>query len=80
MDNNYNYNNNRQPVDTSSYGAGFALGFLVGWIGLIIAYAIGGDNLKKGAAHGFLLEIILSLVFGAIYFLFLMSAGSSYYY
>ena len=40
-------------IDNSSFGGGFALGFLLGLIGLIIAFAIGGGNIRRGAGYGF---------------------------
>ena len=35
--------------DKSSYVAGWLLGFLLSILGVIIAYAIGGDKVKRGS-------------------------------
>lgn len=63
--------------DNSSYGGGFALGFLLGIIGLLIALAVGtsGSNIRRGAGHGLLTYIIVCFVG----FIFLVAtAGSGY--
>lgn len=51
-----------------SYGAGFALGFFAGVIGLILGLLLGKPKLKKGAVHGFLVSLGLSIVVIIFYF------------
>ena len=50
--------------DNSSYGGGFALGFLLGIIGLLIALAVGtnGSKIRRGAGHGVLTYIIVCFI------------------
>ena len=66
-------------IDNSSFGAGFALGFVLGLIGLIIAFAIGGGNTRRGAGYGFLTYVIISVFIGIIMFSVTMSGGYYYY-
>lgn len=65
--------------DNSSYGGGFALGFLLGVIGVIIALAVGisGSKIRRGAGHGFLASIIIGCLFGIL--LFAMSFSTIVY-
>ena len=49
-------------MDDGSYGGGFALGFLLGVIGLIIAIAINKKQTTKGAVTGFFVSLGLSVV------------------
>ena len=60
--------------DNSSYGGGFALGFLLGIIGLLIALAVGtgGSKIRRGAGHGVLTYIIVCF----IGFIFLVATAS----
>lgn len=62
--------------DNSSYGGGFALGFLLGIIGVIIALAVGtsGSKIRRGAGHGLLTYIIVCFV-GFILLLATASGG-----
>jgi hypothetical protein len=63
--------------DNSSYGGGFALGFLLGIIGLLIALAVGtsGSNIRRGAGHGLLTFVVIWIFI----FIFLVScAGGGY--
>ncbi|NMV82746.1 MAG: hypothetical protein GX816_04260 [Erysipelotrichia bacterium] len=62
-------------IDNSSFGGGFALGFLLGLIGLIIAFAIGGRNIRRGAGYGLLTYFIIYTVTGIIVLLVSMSGG-----
>lgn len=55
-------------MDDGSYGGGFALGFLLGVIGLIVAIAINKEQTRKGAVTGFLVSLGLSVVAGVCYF------------
>lgn len=48
--------------DEGSYGAGFALGLLLGIIGIIIAAAIGKKQTLKGSATGMLVWIFICIV------------------
>ena len=48
--------------DEGSYWAGFALGFFLGLIGLIIAIAIDKSETKRGAVTGFIISIVISVV------------------
>ena len=63
--------------DNSSYGGGFALGFLLGIIGVVIALAVGtsGSNIRRGAGHGLLTYIIVCVVG----FIFLIATASGGY-
>lgn len=65
--------------DNSSYGGGFALGFLLGIIGVIIALAVGtsGSKIRRGAGHGLLTYIIVCVV-GFI--LLLATASGGYWF
>ena len=60
-------------IDNSSFGGGFALGFLLGLIGLIIAFAIGGGNVRRGAGYGLLTYVIISVFVGIVVLLVSMS-------
>lgn len=59
--------------DNSSYGGGFALGFLLGVIGVIIALAVGisGSKIRRGAGHGLLTFIVMWIFI----FIFLISCA-----
>ena len=59
-------------MDDGSYGGGFALGFFLGVIGLIIAIAINKEQTRKGAVTGFLVSLGLSVVAGVCYFCVVM--------
>ena len=50
--------------DKGSYRGGFALGFFLGLVGLVIALCLDKSNTKRGAAHGMLALIISSIVIG----------------
>ena len=62
-------------IDNSSFGGGFALGFLFGIIGLFIALAIGGGNIRRGAGYGLLTYVLIYAFIGFIVFLVSMSGG-----
>lgn len=64
-------------MDEGSYGGGFALGFLLGLAGLIIAIAINKEQTKKGAITGFLIQLGIAVVAG-ICIGFAGFAGSTY--
>jgi hypothetical protein len=56
-----------QPVQTyeqqgGSYGLGIAVGFVFALLGLIIVYITGKPDTKRGALHGFLGRIALSIL------------------
>ena len=56
-----------QPVQYSnssqgSYGAGWALGFFLGLIGLIIGLCIDKSETKRGAIAGFIVAVVLSFI------------------
>ena len=59
-------------MNDGSYGGGFALGFLLGVIGLIIAIAINKEQTRNGAVTGFLVSLGLSIVAGVCYFCVVM--------
>lgn len=61
-------------MDEGSYGGGFALGFLLGLAGLIIAIAINKEQTKKGAITGFLIQLGIAVVAGIC----IGFAGSAY--
>jgi hypothetical protein len=42
---------------------GFSLGFFLGWVGVAIAYVIGGKDFGKSALKGFVTLLILACVF-----------------
>lgn len=55
----------RSPVvyqDKGSFGAGWALGFLLGVIGLIIALCIGKQETTRGAKWGFAIYVVITVV------------------
>lgn len=58
---------NSNSAESGSFGSGFALGFLLGLIGLIIALCIGGNDRRKGAGAGFLTWMILDIIGLLIY-------------
>ena len=67
----YNNSTNRpRPtntyVDQGSYGAGWALGFFLGVVGLIIALCIDKEETKRGAIHGFVFELVVGVIIGII--------------
>lgn len=45
-----------------SYAGGFILALLLGFIGLIIALCVGQEETRKGALHGFLFSIVITVV------------------
>ena len=49
-------------MDEGSYGGGFALGFLLGLAGLIIAIAINKEQTKKGAITGYRIQLGIAVV------------------
>ena len=53
--------------DEGSAGGGFALGFFLGLIGLIIAIAINKSATRKGAVAGFFVQFFIGLFFVLIY-------------
>ena len=59
--------------DNTSFGGGFLLGFFLGLIGLIIALAVGpsGSNIRRGAGYGLLTWVIIDVIIGIIYFVFI---------
>lgn len=64
--------NNQQSTphyyqDVGSYGGGWALGFFLGLIGLIIGIAIDKSETKRGAIHGFLVELVLGSIIGIVF-------------
>jgi hypothetical protein len=61
-------------MDDGSYGGGFALGFLLGVIGLIIAIAINKEQTRMGAVTGFFVSLGLSVVAGVCYFCVVMAS------
>lgn len=64
--------------DNSSFGAGFALGFFLGLIGLVIALCLGesGSNIRRGAGYGFLTWIIIDVIVAIIYFMVVFGAAA----
>jgi hypothetical protein len=50
--------------DEGSFGAGFALGFFLGLIGLAIAICTGNGKTIKGSAVGLIAIILLCGIFG----------------
>ena len=48
--------------DQGSYGAGFALGFILGLVGLIIAIAIDKPETRRGAVTGFIVSLVIGIV------------------
>jgi|GEM_PF-1698093 len=48
--------------DEGSYGGGWALGLLLGIIGLIIALVGSKSETKRGALHGFILQAIIGII------------------
>lgn len=78
--------NTRSPVvyqDEGSFGAGWALGFLLGLVGLIIALCVGKDETKRGAKWGFIIYIVITvvaLIFYGCVVASTMKAGGGYRY
>lgn len=64
--------------DNSSFGAGFALGFFLGLIGLVIALCLGesGSNIRRGAGYGFLTWIIIDVIVAIIYIMVVVGAAA----
>lgn len=58
----YTNHSSTSHIVEGSYGAGFALGFLLGLIGLIIGIALDKSETKRGALHGFLTELVISII------------------
>lgn len=69
MEGNNSYQNNSYQNNgyEGSYGAGIALGFLVGLIGLIICIVLNQPLTKKGAIHGFIARLVIGGIFFIIY-------------
>ena len=65
------------PEDEGSSGGGFALGFFLGLIGLIIAACVGKKNTKSGAVSGFIVQAIIGLT---IWLVTMCASSGSYYY
>jgi len=55
-----------EPIETyteqGNYALGFVVGFLFSLLGLIIMYVAGADLTKKGALHGFLGRLGLTIL------------------
>ena len=55
-----------EPIETyeeqGNYALGFVVGFLFALLGLIIMYVAGADLTKKGALHGFLSRLGLTVL------------------
>lgn len=62
-------------TNAGSMGLGFALGFFLSWVGLLIAYLTHAPLTKKGAIRGFITEIILGVIVSVIYFILIYSLG-----
>lgn len=62
-----NYNKPKYRIDRGSYRAGFALGFILGVVGLLIAICLDKSETKRGAAHGLITEIVVAAVISLIY-------------
>ena len=60
--NNNNYNNEQQPVSDGTLVGGFALGFFLALIGLVIALVACKKQTKTGAIVGFVLTVIINLI------------------
>ena len=52
-------------AEEGSYGGGFAVGFLLGLIGLIICIEIDKPQTRRGAAHGFIVRIVSAVIITA---------------
>ena len=63
-------------VDDDSTGAGFALAFLLGLIGLIIGVAIGKKDTKTGAIIGFVVQAVIGIIISIIVFRMLQCVSS----
>lgn len=57
-------------MNEGSYGGGFALGFLLGVIGLIVAICINKPKTRKGAVTGFFISIALNVVVAICFVVF----------
>lgn len=66
--------------DNSSFGGGFALGFFLGLVGLIIALCLGesGSNIRRGAGYGFLTWIVIDVLVAIIYFVVIVGSIANY--
>ena len=58
----YTYHSSTSQLLEGSYGAGFALGFLLGLIGLIIGIALDKSETKRGAIHGFIVQLVIGVI------------------
>jgi fructose-specific phosphotransferase system IIC component len=70
----YYDSNGAHENDEGSKGAGIALGLILGFIGVVIAYAIGKKETLKGAWIGVLINIGADFV-GAIFIIVLLSSS-----
>lgn len=64
--------------DKGTYAGGFILALLLGFIGLIIALCVGQEETRKGALHGFLFSIVITVVVIICVFLPFCSGLSEY--
>jgi hypothetical protein len=51
-----------------SFIGGFLLGFFLQIVGIIISFALGGRNTRRGAGYGMLTLIIISVLFVILFF------------
>jgi|LSQX01.2.fsa_nt_gb nitrogenase molybdenum-iron protein alpha/beta subunit len=56
-------------VNTDSYGGGFALGFFLNLIGVVVALMVGGEQRRRGCGYGLLTSTIIALVISFIVYL-----------
>jgi len=65
--------------DVGSFGAGWALGFLLGVIGLIIALCIGKEETMRGAKWGFIIYLITAVAAPLIIFVCVSMSMPGYF-